>query len=309
MHAGAIARVRTARVTILLGWLAFACLALSWHARADQVWIALSSREPAYLEAASALRANLPDDEVRIGEWGEFNFRAGAPHLLVTVGTEAFRQLREASETTRLIAILTPRSTMDELRGTTAGRISGVYFEQSFARQARLLHAAFPDKPRVGMVLGPSTVRYRNEIAQALRGEGMEGVFEVIQDKAELPEAVQRVLSGADVFLALPDAEAISNQTAKFILLATYRRGLPLVGYSSAFVKAGAAVAMVSSPTQIGKEAARMARDVLAGRRLPPPRPASEYDVLVNSNVSRSLGLGLDETQLEARLRDEGDRR
>jgi len=58
-------------------------LLLSAHALADVVWVALSSKEPAYLEAANALRAALPDDQVRVGEWSEFNFKSTPPQLLV----------------------------------------------------------------------------------------------------------------------------------------------------------------------------------------------------------------------------------
>jgi putative tryptophan/tyrosine transport system substrate-binding protein len=281
-------------------------LLLSAHVLADVVWVALSGKEPAYLEAANALRAALPDDQVRVGEWSEFNFKSPPPQLLVTVGSEALKQLHQAAEKTRILALLVPRSTLDELRDASAGRITGVYYEQPFARQASLLRAAFPEKSRVAIVLGPTSARYRSELTQALRRVGMEGVFELIQDKAGLSEAVQSVLSNSDVFLALPDAEAINNQTAKFILLATYRRGIPVVGYSASFVKAGAAVALVSSPAQIGKEAAQMVHEALPGKRLPAPRAPADFDVLVNASVSRSLSLGLDAPLMGARVRGEG---
>jgi putative ABC transport system substrate-binding protein len=284
-------------------------LLLSAHVLADVVWVALSSKDPAYLEAANALRAALPDDQVRVGEWSEFNFKASPPHLLVTVGSAALRQLHHAAEKTRIVALLVPRSTLDELRDASAGRITGVYYEQPIARQASLLRAAFPEKSRVAIVLGPTSARYRGELSQALRRVGMEGVFELIADKAELSDAVQNLLSNSDVFLALPDAEAINNQTAKFVLLATYRRGIPLVGYSASFVKAGAAVALVSSPTQIGKEAAQMVNETLHGKRLPMPRAPAEFEVLVNASVARSLSLGLDAALMEKRVRGEGSSR
>jgi putative ABC transport system substrate-binding protein len=290
----------------LRGMTLLAGLALSTHASGGVVWVALSSREPAYLETANALRSALPDDEVRIGEWHEFNFRSAPPQVLVTVGSEALRQLHQSTDKTRIVALLAPRSTLDDLRDTSAGRITGVYYEQPFARQANLLRAAFPDKTRVGIVLGPTSARYRGELAQALRRVGMEGVFELAHDKASLPEAVQHVLANSELFLALPDAEAINNQTAKFILLATYRQGVPLVGYSASFVKAGAAVAMVSSPSQIGKEAAEMVNETQPGKRLPAPRAPEDFQVLVNASVSRSLNLGLDASLMERRLRGEG---
>lgn len=275
------------------------------QALADVIWVALSSKDPAYLETANALRTALPDDEVRVGEWRDFKFKATAPHVLVTVGSEALRQLQGLSEKLPVIALLTPRSTLDELRDMAGGRISGVYYEQPIPRQANLLRTAFPNKTRVGVLLGSASVRYRSELALALQRVGMEGIFEVVQDKDDLAEAAKNVLDNAEVFLALPDGDAINNQSARFILLSSYRRGVPVVGYSASFVKAGAALAMVSSPTQIGKEAALMVQEMLPGKRMPAPRAPADFDVLVNTSVSRSLGLGLDASLLEKRMRGE----
>lgn len=293
----------------LLACLGSACIlaiaTLPSHALAGVVWVALSGKDPAYQEAAHALRAALPDHDVRVGEWREFNFKSAAPHLLVTVGSEALGQLRQAADKTSIIALLTPRSALDELRDDAPGHITGVYYEQPLARQASLLRAAFPDKSRVGILLGPASARYRAELTAALRRVGMEGVFEEIQDKSELAEAAKKVLDRAGVFLALPDEVAVNNQSARFLLLSSYRRGVPVVGYSASFVKAGAAVAMVSSPRQIGEEAARMVQEALSGKRLPVPRAPLEFDVLVNASVSRSLGLGLEPLLLEKRIRGE----
>lgn len=303
--AGLVMRV----VKVLRGVCLLFCVLSSGHAKSESVWVALSGNEAAYSEAAEALRAALPAEDVRIGNWNEFNFKLSVPRILVTIGAEALRRLHQSSGKTRIVAALTPRSTLDEYCDTSPGRLTGVYFEQPFSRLATLLRAAFPEKSRVGMVLGPTSARYRGEIALALRRVGMEAIFESIQDQAGLPEAVQSVLPNADVFLALPDAEAINNRTAKFILLASYRRGIPVVGYSSSFVRAGAALAMVSSPTQIGRETAKLITESLSGKALPAPRAPEEFEILVNASVSRSLGLGLNPSVLTRKLTGAGGER
>ncbi len=295
---------RLLRACLRFGFLLVSTL-LPLAAWADVVWVALSSKDPVYLETANALRADLPDAEVRIGEWNEFNFKQASPQILVTVGVEALRQLHASAGKTRTVALLAPRSMLDEFRDASAGRLTGVYYEQSFARQASMLRAAFPEKSRIGFVLGPTSARYRNDLAAALDRVGRTGVFEVVEDKSALPGAVQKVLPNADLFLAMPDAEAINNQSAKYILLASYRRGLPVVGYSASFVRAGAALAMVSSPVQIGKEAAQLVHEALSGKKLPAPRAPEDFEVLVNASVSRSLNLSLDAALIERRVRGE----
>ena len=282
-------------------WFLVALLASPW-ALADAIWIALASKDPVYIETANAIRGALPEHDVRVAEWREFNFRSASPQVLVTVGGDALANLVQHAGKTPIVATLVPRSSLDEVREGVATRVTGVYYEQPIPRLAALLREAFPSRARIGVLLGPASVRYRGELSAALLKQGLDGIFEVVRDKSELAAAAQRVLSDSDVFLALPDAEAINNQSARFILLSSYRRGVPVVGYSAAFVKAGAAVAMVSSPAQIGKEAAQMVGEIAPGRRLPPPRSPEAFEVLVNASVSRSLGLNLDSESLERQV-------
>jgi putative ABC transport system substrate-binding protein len=273
--------------------------------KAETLWIALSNEDPVYLEAVASLRAELPNVSLRVADWRDLNVAVSPPRLLVTVGSEALGKLKPAAGKTRIVAMLTPRSTLDAASADAAGLVTGIYSEQSFAQQAAFLRAAFPNKTRVGMVLGPSTARYRNELVRQLRRVGMEAVIESIQTQSEMPAAMQTVLAACEVFLAVPDAQAINNQTAKFILLSSYRQNVPVVGYSASFVRAGAALAMVSSPAQIGKEAALMVKEALAGK-LQPPRSPQAFEIRVNTNVARSLSLDLDADALTRRLGGEG---
>lgn len=290
---------------LLCGGLLLLSIFWSLLARAEALWVALSNDDPVYLEAVASLRAELPNVKLRVANWQEFDFAVSPPRLLVTVGSEALVKLQPSVGKTRIVAMLAPRGTLDAASANSTGFVTGVYPEHSFGQLAALLRAAFPHKSRVGMVLGPSTERYRNELVRLLRRVSMEAVIESIQTQSDLSSAMQTVLANADIFLALPDAQAINSQTAKFILLSAYRQGVPVVGYSAAFVRAGAALAMVSSPAQIGKEAALMVKEVLAGKNSPSRSPQT-FEIRVNANVARSLGLDLDANALTQQLRGEG---
>jgi ABC-type uncharacterized transport system substrate-binding protein len=282
-------------------------LCLAGQAVAAEIWVALSGREAVYQEFAEALRAALPGDKLEVRAWSEFNPRQGSPDLIVAVGSEALRQLLPYADKTPILSALVPRNSLDALN-VGGKRLTSLYYEQPFARQAALVRAAFPDKPRVGLVLGPITQRYRATLEQTLLRQGLEPVIQQIDDKSEMTDAFQTLLTRADVFLALPDPDVIHSQSAKFILLASYRQGVPVVGFSAAFVKSGAAVAVVSSAPQNAVEAAKMAREILSGRKWPGARAPAEYNVVVNPSVSRSLGLDLDAQSIEQRLHgDKGD--
>jgi ABC-type uncharacterized transport system substrate-binding protein len=75
---------------------------------------------------------------------------------------------------------------------------------------------------------------------------------------------------------------------------------VPLVAFSPAYVKAGAVLALYSTPAQVARRAAEMTRTWLAGRGLPPPQAPREFAVTANAKVAASLGLQLDEASLIA---------
>jgi ABC-type uncharacterized transport system substrate-binding protein len=74
-------------------------------------------------------------------------------------------------------------------------------------------------------------------------------------------------------------------------------------------VKAGALLALYSTPTQVGQQAGEAARQALATGSLPPPAAPRHFRVSTNPYVARSLGIVLDEpgTLRERLERTEGN--
>lgn len=78
---------------------------------------------------------------------------------------------------------------------------------------------------------------------------------------------------------------------------------VPLVGFSPAYVKAGALLALYSTPAQVGARGGEVLRQALAGKVLPSPQWPREFVVAVNQDVARSLGFALDEARIGEQLR------
>ena len=74
------------------------------------------------------------------------------------------------------------------------------------------------------------------------------------------------------------------------------------MAFSPAYVRAGALLSLYTTPSQIGVQAAAMAKTVVQGAPLPAPQYPLEYEVGVNEYVARSLGLMLDGASLAERL-------
>ena len=105
---------------------------------------------------------------------------------------------------------------------------------------------------------------------------------------------LRELFDATDVLLALPDPQVFNGLTIQNILTAAYRQRVPLAGFSPAYVKAGALLALYSTPAQLGAQSGEIARAVLAGRPLPPPQAPREFSVGVNADVARSLGIAVD---------------
>jgi ABC-type uncharacterized transport system substrate-binding protein len=178
-------------------------------------------------------------------------------------------------------------------QGTTAH--SAVWLDQPASRQIALVRGALSGRNRIGVLFGLESRLVEFEFERAVNSaKDMTLTSGHINATDQLPSALQRVTEEADVLVALPDPMVFNGATIQNILTAAYRRRIPLVGFSPAYIKAGALLALYSTPAQVGAQAGEIARGVLSGRPLPPAQGPRRFTVEVNTNVARSLGLQLD---------------
>lgn len=296
------------RLVLLAMCLLLAGLPSAW-AKGPTVWVALSGEDTAGQEAVAALRRQLANAEVEVRPWREFvEQRAPTPALIVTVGTTALNRLNASDEAVPakvpLVAMLVSRTALAKAAAASSRPLTGVYLDQPLERQLALLRLAVPGRDRIGVLLGPDSGRYRNAIGNAIRSGGLHESIALIDGAEQIAEGLRACLSDSDVLMTIPDAEIFSGNTARNILLAAYRHRVPVLGYSAAFVRAGALMAVYSTPEQIGRQAAGLAAEILAGR-LPAAEEPQEFNVAVNANVARAFGLVLDEDRLAQQLRRE----
>ncbi len=275
------------------------------QARAPRVWLALPERGGIYEEAALALRATLralsPAPEVRVALWEEWpREQDAAPAVVVAMGTPALRGLlAQAAANPQLrawpmVAALMPKSSFDGMSVPSGLRVTAVFLDQPLARFAELIRLALPDHPRVGVVLGPVSGGLRAALAAALTERNLTLVDHTISAGAgpdALFPALSDVLQRSDVLLALPDPLVVSAASLQNLLIAAYRQREPVVSFAASHVRAGASLALYTTPTQSAVQAAGVVADILAGRPLPAPQFSTTFEVGTNSRVLRSLGL------------------
>ena len=285
---------------LLLVWLALLVGPAAWG-KSQTVRVVLSGDDAAASEAVESLRGRLTDQDVLVSQGSDF---AGvAPGLIVAVGQEALRRVLEAGEPgwqrVPVVAMLVPRYMLERGRGDRL--VTGVYLDQPFQRQLALLRLAIPDRPRIGVLLGPTSRRYEAELLQAIKAAGLEGTVEMVGNALTLAKPLQAVLGESDVLFGVPDPAVFNNATAQNILRSAYRQRIPVIGFSAPFVRAGAMFAVHGIPARMGHQAAEMALRILAGEA-PNAEEPRDFKVAVNDHVAHSFGLLLDEDRLTRQL-------
>lgn len=276
--------------------------------------IVSSERSPAYVEAAEALVSELE----RLGlsrydmlqltalEWTA----AGplAPKLFIALGTDAATALAKSELRAPVLSTLLPRSSFERvLRKSgrkSSSQFSALYLDQPLSRQLELIRLALPTARRVGVLWGPESQAQAPALKTLTQASGLELIDATIGHDELLFSSLKNVLEEADLLLAVADPQLYNSSSIQNILLASFRAKVPLVAFSPAYVRAGALLALHVTPTQIGLQAATIARGVLLGKALSAnPIYSLDFSVTVNEHVARSLGLTLDADALRARLR------
>lgn len=236
---------------------------------------------------------------------------ARAPDLQVTVGSEALRRTLGRGESTPIIATLLPRQSYEKILAEhrrTSGRITAIYLDQPANRQAAFLRYLLPEQKRFGILFSSETKSSASQYRQAFAWAGLVLDSEDSDsDKTMLP-ALNALLAKSGALLALPDSNIYHRNNIKAILITAFRHQRPVIGYSTAFVTAGALAALHSTPSQIARQTAEMI--INNGTNLAPPTGPAQFAIAINPNVAQALGLNIpDEASLRRSILADRDAR
>ena len=284
-------------------------------AQAQTIAVLLSDDGAAYHEVADVLRRSLEEAGAgrfrvnvstlpaengvprvpRDGDWRRTDL-----DLLVTVGVAAATAASLADLRRPVLQLLIPRTAYEQLQAkktTDDGLVSALFVEQPAARVIDLARITLPGYSRIGLLLGPDSVGTAKSFEHAAKQNGLRLEVEMATYADDLPVALERLLSRSSLLVAAPDPLVYSQSTVQSILLSAYRANNPVIGFSSAYVRAGALVAVFSTPEQIERQGAEMVLKVESGKRgrLPAPENPKYFSVAVNRSVARSMGISLDD--------------
>lgn len=218
--------------------------------------------------------------------------------LVVTVGTAATQKVFQLNTSLPVLGTLVPRNSfrvLEQLASQKGRKFSRstILLDQPSTRHMGLIREILPNKNMVSVVLGPDTRFLKTELTSAAKQKGIRIRIETMGYAQHLIDPLNRALEDTDAFMAVADNVVSNRQTVQNLLLTTYRQKVPVIGYSRAYVRAGALAAVYSTPEQIGKQAGELAAELVKGGRwsLPASLYPKYFSVDVNRDVARSLGI------------------
>lgn len=285
-------------------------------ARAVDVLLVLSDNGPAYIEAAQAAESHLSAvAKIHRVPLEGLAHPGRASAAVVTLGTRAFQAALASAPRTPIVAALIPRAAYEhELANgpprPVNGPVTAVFLDQPIGRQLDLIRILMPSQKRIGLLVSPATRKLVRPMESAARQRHLAIVHESVAEAQQISPALTRLLEASDVLLALPDPLIYNAGTIHNILLSALRLRQPLIGFSEAYVRAGALAAVYSKPQQAGRQAAEIAARAIGGAALPPPQDPQAFAVRLNQVLARSLGIAVasEETVYETLLRMERER-
>lgn len=294
------------RISWLRNALAFLlCMLLpalcSVNTYAATVTVVLSDDSGPYQETADAIEVALGSEHTVIRVLGDklgiSDSALSRSKLLVTVGIKATELVADRGGKTPVLAVLVTEDWYQKEGGgrlAETGRNLGVIvLEQPFARQFSLIRNAFPGISKVGVIVGRANAGRLTELEVAARAQQLSLVGAVSESENRLVATLGQVLAEAELLLVVPDPEVLNRNTVQSVLMTTYRYRDPVVGYSNSLSRAGALLALYSTPDQIGRQAGETAARVLNGARLNGLQWPKYFSISVNEHVARSLGINV----------------
>lgn len=221
-----------------------------------------------------------------------------APDLVVSIGSRATALAQLYSSNIPILSVLISLrdyALVNQAPSADANLRSAIYLDQPLARQLDLMHLVLPKAARVASLSGPQSAAQIPELSDLSTQRGLRFSSASVSLGSNPIHALTQLIDNAEVLLALPDPDVFNRSSVRAILLTTYRNNVPVIGFSEAYVRAGALAAVHSTAQQIGRQAGEwIAERANTGSwRLGSPRYPSYYSVAINHSVAQSLGISV----------------
>ncbi len=253
--------------------------------------VAYESGVDAYAEALEGIGATLGSSTLRLVDLNaagaDLTRALGAPgvQLVIAVGSRALAEVQS-----RKAAVPTIATMMLHLAEGEGG--GHVELDIPLSAQLQAMRWLWPNRFRAGIIRNPGRSRYSAEALESrARKEGYTVLVIDCDGPARLLKTVAAMKGKVDFLLCFPDPDLYNPVTVKPLVMASLEGRLPIVGFSPAFVRAGAAAGIYPDYRETGRQTGEMAQRLLRGEDRGADEGPRKIRVAVNQRVARLLGV------------------
>ena len=220
--------------------------------------------------------------------------RDDPPPLIFALGAKAaWTAVRNFPEVPVVYAMV-----LDPARyGIGGPRVTGVAMSLPLDLMLAQYKLFLPDMDALGLIVTSVGTSSATPAIEAATRSNLRIVTQEADTPRELRRAVSQLSHEVDALWLLPDPELLTPSNFRILQDAALRARLPMLGSSDAIVRAGALLCVNPSYQEVGREAARLARNILnaeADAPLPQPTVPQTPRVVLNRDTLDALGRKID---------------
>lgn len=273
-------------------------------AKTDNVAIISSSNAPIYKNVISTIKKSViknNSNNVTFQTFYADNLATTAittinnADLLITIGRAGMLSILRHKVKPPILATLVPRQSFKinqtALKAVNK-KIAAIYIDSPAVRQIFLAKILLGERQRISILFSSQSSENKQHIVSILKKAGLNYHIDEVSSPDNIVRKLSLALDNSNTLLALPDPLIFNRNTARNILLTTYRQRIPIIGFSANYVKAGALAAAFSTPEQVAQQTGETAAKILNTSSFPyGGKYPNEFDIAINANVARSLGI------------------
>ncbi len=281
------------------------CILLSFYANYELAWntitIVSSNNSPATKQFVKLLKQEI-DNKVTVKtliaqQKSDVLLHVDQDTLVVAVGKNALAYASQLDTRIPIIAALIPKLSYVQILGSSSRNqqnMTAIYIDQAYTRQFSLIKAIFPNIKNVGVLLGPSSQLAASDLQYAAEQQYLSLNIKNVMADTDLHHQLDQVTTNKQVLLAVPDPLIYNPDTAQTILLSTYHRMAPVIGFSQSYTYAGAIASVFSKPEQYANDVAHLILSLNpTNTNLPPAAGPSQFTIGINRQVAKSLEINI----------------
>jgi len=209
------------------------------------------------------LTASQPEIENIVSQINSAN-----PKLILTVGSYATQEISSRIKDKPIIfsAVLNPETSgFVKSKEAPGGNITGASLDIPPQIQYTYFKRVINKLKKIGVLYSDETANLIPP-ARAVAGEaGLELIAIKIDSEKDIPDALEKLRQTSDGIWSVADKNIFSPRSTKYILLNTLRNSIPFMGFSRNLVESGALFALDFDYKDIGRQAGKIALEVLSG--------------------------------------------